>query len=247
VHPLKIKLRPRKSFFQKHKRWLDFASICIVAGTFIANNVLRDRAKELADKVDRAQHLSESREQYTDMMEETQSLEQSTHKNKATITADEEAKRYDRLHLQYESDLNLLQLVPDIDPQANVVSKQLRHALEAMSDRVDSLRELQDPRELRPEEVPMVRKNIADLEDKIRDELKDYDLGPFDPTNNVDSRIEVAFASFNHNVLNSANDTREEAEAEAHIGRVIGYFLYAVGFIIALLGKLYGRETEIPA
>jgi hypothetical protein len=80
----------------------------------------------------------------------------------------------------------------------------------------------------------------------VRHELIEYDLGPFDPTDDVDTRIEVAFESFNHKALDAAEDAREEAESEAYVGRVVGYFLYAVGFIIALVGKLDGRETEMP-
>ena len=57
------------------------------------------------------------------MMEEMQSVRPTAHKNKTSITADEEAIAYDRFDLEYQSDLNLIRLVPDIDPHANVESK----------------------------------------------------------------------------------------------------------------------------
>ena len=68
-------------------------------------------------------------------------------------------------------------------------------------------------------------------------------LGPFDPTDDVDTRIELRLTRLIKS-LDAAEDAREDAELEASVGRVVGYLLYAFSLIIALLARLYGGRTE---
>lgn len=49
-----VEVEKDRSFLKRHKRWLSFSSSAVVLGTFIVNQMFRDRSKDLADSVDRA-------------------------------------------------------------------------------------------------------------------------------------------------------------------------------------------------
>jgi hypothetical protein len=249
----------KKPFFKKHERWFSFVGSVVVIGTFIVNDALRDRSKDLADSVWRSQTSFKERAEVQQLAigagETEESKLEEVMKHKSTSQFDYISDDWSKSYLILASGVNPLhsRLASSLD---NVFSLNQELPYDPVLDNqhwilIESLKYersfLDHTKELSfaigyedTEKITQSKAAIhADLQN-LNSECVKFDASFGVKDNLFFTAFPLAINAFTDSVLEKARKVRETAESRATLWRNISYVLYPLGIIIGLLGKLYG-------
>lgn len=216
----------------------------VVLSTFVANELKRDRLKDLSNSIETARtiYLLRSGFQTTnDLIKGIENRLENKHPQLPTDAQDQK-RILDMLALQYEypdflrnkaaleaiSDLR--ENLPASDSEAKrevFLSETLSREEKLTKDRRAKFFHLG---KLSREELKRMNATVSNDEAALEDKEKDLTEDTFDD----------AISEFGENVMTRARDIQTQDEKSADSWRHIGYILFAIGSLIAVIGQMLG-------
>jgi hypothetical protein len=236
-----------KRLFRKHRQLVTFAGAAIVFGTFIVNEIFRDRYKDLVGSVANAQNAFLIRNQYSGLPAQLESVKQQILEEFDTLgwtlgvyrsKGQQERGNPDLLY-RFEMDpmeshiqalninLNNLESLADILPEKNedhndidILRHELIHAREVRSQALDYV-----------VNGPDSGKEAFDkLEGMIR-EVRKMIVNVTEETGPIEDRVFM-----------QANSLIKKNERYYAVSRWTSYFLYITGWSLGLMASLWGGK-----
>jgi hypothetical protein len=249
-----VRMEDDTSFWQRHRRWFDFAATIVVAGTFIVNEGLRNEARDLAESIEKDQlffatstEIEAMAKRLLEVQTQLTSLARSKNERSPVRPAepkDQTDRDADEAEAEYPS---YVQAVSILENAMMLYSKLPYNKL------------------LDDEHWKLTRE--IELEHRFTDDAfalsLDSHLGKVDRLESLKQRIAVEKSEmqkerqqsevsipteldgFGASVLKRANDIHEFEEGRAKLWKHISYILYPLGIIIGLIGKIFGGDDSV--
>jgi hypothetical protein len=248
-----------KTFLHRHNQLLTVIGALIVFVTYVVNDVHRERLKEMASSIAGAQSFLAIRADLRLIKEDVEFLKQSeSARNAPKIeTAKTQAE-------SYVTEMMMLKFRPldAILANANVSLDRASQLVRAMPQDGELDAQLQS---LKAEGKALSQKHNATLTNamlryrghfRVEHGTRIPDpLPPLNELKELDRQLDeyqkpiIAWANksleFASDVVTKAEQTREQAERNYKIYTRAGYFLYTLGWSLALVGKLGGVEGAL--
>lgn len=241
-----------KGFIRTHNRWITVLGAAIVFAMFVVKDAYLEHLKEIVGSISQAQSLFVTMNSLKEVDQRLAKIEEAVGVGKETNSKTANKRKKAKTQEGIDTD-DLLQ------PYFVSIRKEL---LEEGKVEIENLKRLS-------EAVPgnKDREGLEEVEHSLDDERWDSENGTkpieivppqmedmensFNPMGTLKGEVgqilNISFSleAVHENLLREAETERSRRERRVHQSTVVSYVLYPLGWIIGLLGKLYG-EGEVP-